>query len=123
MVRLMTEAILAEMLGIPDVHDLFAWLRSLSFVKTGPSGIFPHDLAHREALAADLRWRDPDWYAELHKHARTYYVTRLQQTHGLEQQRYLFDLIFLHRDHPAVAFTSMAGFRQQHGDESAAAGR
>lgn len=101
MVRLMTEAILAEMLGIPDVHDLFAWLRSLSFVETGPLGIFPHDLA-REALAADLRWRNPDWYAELHKRARTYYVTRLQQTHGLEQQRYLFDLIFLHRDNPAV---------------------
>lgn len=101
MVRLMTEAILAEMLGIPDVHDLFDWLRSLSFVEAGPLGVFPHDLA-RESLAADLRWRNPDWYAELHKRARTYYVTRLQQTHGLEQQRYLFDLIFLHRDNPAV---------------------
>ena len=101
MVRLMTEAILAEMLGIPDVHDLFDWLRSLSFVEAGPLGLFPHDLA-RESLAADLRWRNPDWYAELHKRARTYYVTRLQQTQGLEQQRYLFDLIFLHRDNPAV---------------------
>lgn len=101
MVRLMTEAILAEMLGIPDVHDLFDWLCSLSFVETGPQGVFPHDLA-RDSLAADLRWRNPDWYAELHKRARTYYLTRLQHTQGPEQQRYLFDLIFLHRDNPAV---------------------
>ncbi len=61
----------------------------------------PGDLA-REALAADLRWRNPDWYAELHRRARTYYSTRLQQTHGQEQQRILFDYVFLHRDSPVV---------------------
>ena len=64
-------------------------------------GLFPHDLA-REVLIADLRWRNPDWYVELHGRARTYYTSRLEQTQGQEQHRILFDYIFLHRDNPAV---------------------
>lgn len=121
LVRVTTEALLAKMLGMPDpttssgrglatavgqdvgqgVHELFEWLRGLSFIEFRPGGLFPHDLA-REVLAADLRWRNPDWYAELHRRARTYYATRLQETHGPDQQRILFDYIYLHRDNPVV---------------------
>ena len=82
-------------------HELFEWLRGLSFIESSAQGLFPHDLA-REALVADLHWRHPDWYAELHRRARNYYAARLQQTRGIEQQRLLFDYIFLHRDNPAV---------------------
>ncbi|HEX5501950.1 MAG TPA: ATP-binding protein [Thermomicrobiales bacterium] len=99
LVRVTTEALLAAMLDTADVHELFAWLRDLSFIEAGPLGLFPHDLA-REALAADVRWRNPDWYAELHHRARRYYAARLQQTHGQEQQRVLFAYIYLHRDNP-----------------------
>jgi len=99
--RLTTESLLAEMLAQPDSRELFEWLRGLSFIQAGPQGLFPHDLA-REALAADIRWRNPDWYRELHKRARNYYVTRLQQARGGEQQRILSDYIFLHRDQPVV---------------------
>lgn len=99
--RLTTEALLAEMLAVPDAHELFQWLRDLSFIELGQLGLFPHDLA-REVLAADLRWRNPDWYTELHQRARTYYISRLAQTYGQEQQRVLFDYIFLHRDNVAV---------------------
>ncbi|HEX5727491.1 MAG TPA: hypothetical protein VFX98_18610, partial [Longimicrobiaceae bacterium] len=35
-----------------------------------------------------------------HDRARAYYVRRLPQTHGGEQQRLLFDYVFLHRDNP-----------------------
>ena len=115
LVRLTTEALLAAMLGISDptellqsshsgdslVYELFDWLRGLSFIELGQPGLFPHDLA-REVLAADLRWRNPDWYAELHRRARNYYTTRLAQTQDQEQHRVLFDYIFLHRDNPAV---------------------
>jgi len=101
LVRMTTEAILAEMLALPDVHELFNWLRGLSFIESGWLGLFPHDLA-REVLIADLRWRHPDWYAELHQRARSYYSRRLEQTQGQEQHRILFDYIFLHRDNPAV---------------------
>jgi hypothetical protein len=109
LVRVTNEALLAEMLAMPDPstssgqgpHELFEWLRGLSFIQSRPGGLFPHDLA-REALDADLRWRNPDWYAELHRRARSYYVAHIQQSSGQAQQRTLLDLIFLHRHNAVV---------------------
>ncbi|HZY56928.1 MAG TPA: hypothetical protein VFE09_03910, partial [Rubrobacteraceae bacterium] len=101
LVRYTTETLLSRMVKMPDVHELFEWLRGLTFIESGPLGLFPHDVA-REALVADLRWRNPDWYAELHHRARNYYAARLKQTHGQEQQRVLFDYAFLHRDNPVI---------------------
>ncbi len=101
LVHLTTEGLLAEMLAIPDARPLFEWLRGLSFVESGPFGLFPHDLA-REVLSADLRWRNRDRYIELHARARTYYSNQLQQTAGVAQQGVLFDYIYLHRDNPIV---------------------
>jgi len=101
LIHLTTEPLLAEMLNMPDVHELFEWLRGLSFIESGRMGIYPHDLA-RETLAADLRWRNRDWYAELHRRAREYYSKRINQAHGAEQQALLFDYIFLHRCNPII---------------------
>lgn len=101
LVQITTESLLAAMLNTPDAHELFEWLRRLSFIESERHGIFPHDLA-REALTADLRWRNPDWYAELHKRARAYYMSRLEQSDVREQRRVLFDYIYLHRDNPMV---------------------
>jgi hypothetical protein len=101
LVRYTTETLLGYMTAMPESHELFEWLRGLTFIESGPSGLFPHDVA-REALVADLRWRNPDWYAELHRRARDYYAGRLKQTHGQQQQRVLFDYIFLHRDNPTI---------------------
>lgn len=101
LVRYTTESLLGELLSFPDVHELFAWLRELSFIESGPHGLFPHDLA-REILVADLRWRNPPWYAELHDRARRFYNAHLQQAGPLEQQAILIDYIYLHRDNPAV---------------------
>jgi hypothetical protein len=53
-------------------------------------------------MTADVRWRNPDWYAELHRRARNYYIARLQRSNSQEQQRILFDYVFLHRDNPVV---------------------
>jgi hypothetical protein len=106
LVRLTTESLLQEMLPPsspeqPSAHELFAWLRSLSLIEVGPQGVFPHDLA-REAIIADLRWRDPQWYAELHRRARSLYAARLQQTSGRQQQEVLLDYIYLHRANAVV---------------------
>jgi len=100
-VRLLSEPLLGEMLNLPDPHELFDWLRGLSFIESDPLGLFPHDLA-REALVVDLRWRHPDWYKELHRRARRFYVDHLGAGPRDEQQRLLFDLVFLHRENPAV---------------------
>lgn len=101
LVRVTTESLLAELMALPDAHDLFEWLRSLSFIQTRLGGLFSHDIA-RKVLTTDLRWRNPDWYSELHRRARVHYTQRLQQTQGAEQQLALFDLVYLHRDNPAV---------------------
>src|SRR5512133_3639326 len=108
LVRVTTESLLGEMLGIPasdatseGEHSLFEWLRELSFIESSAEGIFPHDLA-RETLATDLRWRNPDWYVELHNRARKYYTDRLSQTSGLAQQRLMLDTVFLHRDNAVI---------------------
>lgn len=115
LVRVTTESILAAMLSLPDpiapatasepgaqtANELFEWLRGLSFMDARSEGLFPHDLA-RDALLADVRWRNPDWYAELHRRARNYYLRQLQATRGIAQQLVLFDYIFLHRDNPVV---------------------
>lgn len=101
LLRVTTESLLSEMLQVSDASELFDWLRSLSFMDTRPGGLFPHDLA-RDALIADLKWRNPDWYAELHRRARTYYIRHIEHGHGVEQQLALFDLVFLHRENPVV---------------------
>jgi hypothetical protein len=93
-----TEALLASALDGGDAHELFGWLRGLSFVEEGPYGLFPHDLA-REVLDADLHWRNPEGYLELHRRVRRFIVARLQQARGPERQRAFFDL-FLHRRNP-----------------------
>jgi hypothetical protein len=101
LVRVTTEALLAAMLMNQDVHELFEWLRGLSFMEFRPGGLFPHDLA-RDALAADLHWRNPDWYTELKRRARVYYTGRVAASTGQAQQRALIDLVYLHRDNPVV---------------------
>ncbi len=101
LVRVVNEALLAEMLSTPDAREIFEWMRGVSFIESGPFGLFPHELA-RDALSADLRWRNPDWFAELHHRARTYYARRLNQTHGQDQQRVLSDYMYLHRDNPVI---------------------
>jgi hypothetical protein len=101
LVRVTTQGLLSQMLDRADVHELFEWLRGLSFIESGPEGLFPHDLA-REALCADLRWRDPDLHVELHHRARRYYALHLTRAHSHEQQRLLLDYVFLHRDNPVM---------------------
>jgi hypothetical protein len=97
----MTEALLAAMLEIEDARPYFEWLRSLSFMEAGRYGLFPHDVV-RETMTTDLRWRNPDWYVELHRRARNFYHAHLRQTTGFNQRRILAELIFLHRDAAAV---------------------
>jgi hypothetical protein len=86
LVRLTTEALLAEALLTPDAHELFEWLRGLSFVESGPDGLYPHDLA-RDALDADLHWRDPEAYQLVFRGIRAHILRRLKATRGRQQQR------------------------------------
>jgi AAA ATPase domain len=94
--RVTTEALLREVLGVEDAHELFAWLRELSFMESGAEGLFPHDLA-RDALEADVRWRDPDGYRRVFRGIRGHIQGRLRTSRGHEQQRAIFDAKYLFR--------------------------
>ena len=95
-VRATTEALLAAAVGDGDPHELFEWLRGLSFIEQGADGLFPHDLA-REVLAADFRWRDPDGYLEMHRRIWRHLRQKLIAATGRARQRVFFDKLFLHR--------------------------
>ncbi|MGH7575599.1 MAG: ATP-binding protein [Longimicrobiales bacterium] len=94
--RFTTEPLLDDVAGADDAHELFEWLRGLPFIEQGPDGLFPHDLA-REVLDADLRWRDPAGYADMHRRVWLYLRRRMRETAGRAQQQVFFDKIHLHR--------------------------
>ena len=99
--RITTESLLEQFMGKEDAAHRFAWLRDLSFIQSYLYGLFPHDLA-RDAILTDLRWRNPNHYAQLHRKARDDYMRQLETSNATEQQRILFEHIFLHRDNPIV---------------------
>ena len=101
LVNHLTESLLGQMIGEEKVRAVFDWLRRLSFIESGPRGLFPHDLA-REVLGAELKWRNPDQFKTLHERARAFYNTQLSKASPEEQGNILKDYIFLHRDNAIV---------------------
>ncbi|MCA2216967.1 ATP-binding protein [Jidongwangia harbinensis] len=79
-----TEALLRSMVG-GEVGDVFAWLRAQPFVDECAYGLYPHDVV-RDALDADLRWRDPDRYADLYRRKLAAVAERIRATPG-ERER------------------------------------
>lgn len=100
-VYITTESLLQQVMGVEDASELFNWLQELSFIESNKRGLYPHDLA-RDAICADLRWRNPDWNRELYNRIRLYYTNKLDAVSGDEMRLLLFMLNFLHRQHPMV---------------------
>ena len=100
--RVTTEAMLRDVLEVEDGHEVFTWLRGLSFVESGPDGVFPHELA-RDAIEADLRWRDPYGYKRTFRAVRSHIYRNATTVPTREQQRVMFDVKFLFRHQPAFA--------------------
>ncbi|MEV5595609.1 ATP-binding protein [Streptomyces sp. NPDC052496] len=97
-----TEPLLAALLDVPDAGPYFDWLCGLSAVESGARGVHPHDLV-RDALDAELRWRDPERRAALHRRASAYYQRLFTQEDDRGRQRaVLADFAYLHRDSPVV---------------------
>jgi hypothetical protein len=100
--RLTTADLLGTVFGDREGDELFSWLRGLSVMEYGAHGLFPHDLA-REVIDADLRWRDPAAYRDLHLRVRQHVVERMTRSDGREHERAVADLIFLHRGNRAAS--------------------
>ncbi|MGW3202351.1 hypothetical protein ACWDBD_49285 [Streptomyces sp. NPDC001118] len=100
--NVITETVLRSVLG-DNAGELFTWLRTLSFVEEGPYGLFLHDMV-RDVLDADLRWRDPERYAEVHHQVRADLLARIRSApDAREQQRLLADAIVVTRPRTRLA--------------------
>lgn len=92
-----TQEVLRAVLPDEDAAALFSWLRRLPFVESSPLGLYPHDVV-REIVEADLRWRDPRGYADLHRRVKAHLT---QQIHAAADADVLWavgSLFYLHRD-------------------------
>jgi hypothetical protein len=83
-----------------DVRAVFDWLRNLTFVDSSPRGLVLHDVA-RAAIEADLHWRDPARYADVHARIRRHYTSQLLLP-GAEPALVLGDYVHLYRNNPVV---------------------
>ncbi|NEK56446.1 ATP-binding protein [Geodermatophilus sabuli] len=99
--RVTTESLLRAAVDGSGAGESFAWLRGRSFVEEGAEGLYPHDLA-REVLDAELRWRDPERYADLHRRIRDHVTAGLRSDSGSGLRPWR-DLLFLHRRNPVFA--------------------
>ncbi|MEV6479950.1 ATP-binding protein [Streptomyces sp. NPDC051576] len=81
-----TEELLRVVLPDEDATELFAWLRQLSFMRSGPFGVCPYDVV-RDALDSDFRWRDPQRYRAMHRAVRRHLVERVREAPEKEALR------------------------------------
>jgi hypothetical protein len=86
-----------------EVSELWDWLLDLSFVEETHDGLRPHEVA-RDVLEADLRWRDSDAYADVHRRLRNYLVDNIRAQRGNPDhvQQAAAELLFLVHDHPLL---------------------
>ncbi|MEM1269465.1 MAG: AAA family ATPase [Bacteroidota bacterium] len=101
LLRSVSQSLLADMLDTPNVSELFEWLRSRPFVEATPRGLELHALA-RDVISAELRWRNPDWYAELKRRARRHFNRALQASDTASHRSILTAYAFLDRDNPVL---------------------
>jgi hypothetical protein len=92
-----TQDLLGAVLPDEDAAALFAWLRRLPFVASSPLGLSPHDVV-REILEADLRWRDPRGYADLHRCVRAHVTRQIRDAEDAHVLGAVGSLFYLHRD-------------------------
>ncbi|HEX7309067.1 ATP-binding protein [Lentzea sp.] len=82
---LVTNEDLLRSLAGDDTGELFAWLRGQVFVAESPYGLHPHDVV-RDAVVADLRWRDPARYADLYRRKLAVFHDQVRAT-ATERER------------------------------------
>ncbi|MFJ4696388.1 ATP-binding protein [Streptomyces sp. NPDC088766] len=91
-----TETLLRVVLG-EDAVAMFAWLRELPFIESTQDGLFPHDVV-RQALEEDLRWRDPDGYAQLHGRLGRHLFEQIRTSPVNGTLSAVRSLLYLYRD-------------------------
>ncbi|MDX3850128.1 ATP-binding protein [Streptomyces sp. AK02-01A] len=107
--RTTTEDLLRAALPGEDTGSLFAWLRAQPYVGTGRHGVFPHEVV-RDALDADLRWRDPRGYESMHRRMRVHLLERARAASGRALLPAVEAVKYLHRSgNVTPAFFTFSG--------------
>lgn len=96
LLRHVTEPLLAAMLGVEDAHEAFVWLSSQSFVDLPREGLAVHAFA-REAIDAELVWRNRERHALLRDRAHAWYNAKLRAAPRRAWRELAHDMFFLHR--------------------------
>lgn len=92
-----TQDVLRAVQPDQDVAALFSWLRRLPFVESSPLGLYPHDVV-RKILETDLRWRDPQGYADLHGRIKVHLTQQIRAADDADVLGAVGSLFYLHRD-------------------------
>jgi hypothetical protein len=92
-----TQDVLRAVQPDEDAAALFSWLRRLPFVESSPLGLYPHDVV-RKILDTDLRWRDPQGYADLHGRIKAHLTQQVRAADGADVLGAVGSLFYLHRD-------------------------
>ncbi|MFE6904597.1 ATP-binding protein [Streptomyces sp. NPDC057717] len=101
LVEVTTVEVLSTVVG-DRAQMLFEWLRSLPFIESGKRGLLPHDVV-RDALTADLRWRDPAGFDSLHRRIHDRLLERIRTSTNSTVIDATRSLLFLYRDGSGVA--------------------
>ncbi|TNC32998.1 ATP-binding protein [Mumia zhuanghuii] len=101
--RRVDRAMLREVLGLGDTEAdaLLEWIRERPYAESRTEGLTLHDVV-RDALDRDLRWRDREAFADLHRRIRRVVVDRMSTASERAQERLAADLLHLHRGNPAA---------------------
>ncbi len=110
LLRHFDEPDLKALTALDDVSDAFARLCGLSVVRAGLHGLMLHDDVRR-VIGGDLRWRNPERFAQLRQRALSFLGERMKQAppaerHWLATERmFLWEDAFVH----SVLFVPSAG--------------
>lgn len=100
-----SETLLRALLGA-EAPELFAWLRQQPYIESTDAGLFPHDVV-RETLEADLRWRDPEGFADMHRTVHRHLAERVRSVSDAQLLPATNALLYLYRREAAADFRKL----------------
>ncbi|MEU8024712.1 ATP-binding protein [Micromonospora haikouensis] len=101
-----TEGLLRAVVGQERAGEMFDWLRRLPVADWGRQGLYLHDLVS-DTIDADLRWRDPEGYAEMHRRVGHHLLDQARTAAEPDAMVAIRELSYLKRYGPVGAYFQM----------------